>query len=213
LCPQFFTVKSTNNILTYILLVAVAGLYVLHFSGASNDANSEDVQSTDSVVVSEPELKSGPIYYVNTDTVWAEYDYVKEILSMMEKKQSSYESQLENRLRGFEQEVAEFQQKGPLMSEMEVRIKQQDLIQKEQELGQLRQELELKMMQEEEEWNKKLRNKIVTYIDDYTSDRSYDYILGYAQTSNIILANDSLDLTEDIVNGLNAQYEEENKKE
>ena len=79
------------------------------------------------------------------------------------------------------------------MSEVELQIKQRDLMRKEGELSKLKEEMEIKIMTEEKEWNDKLRAKIVGYIDEYTKDRNYDYILGFSVTSIIILANDSLD--------------------
>ena len=66
-------------------------------------------------------------------------------------------------------------------------------------------------MQEEKQWNDELREKIIAYIDSHTVNRQYDYILGYSIQSNIILANDSLDLTKDVIRGLNEQYDKTKK--
>ena len=153
--------------------------------------------------------KKGQIYYVNTDSVWQQYQYVQEITEQLESKKLQYENQLDKQLRQFEAEVNDFRSKGPMMTEVEVQIKQRDLVRKESELAKMGEELERKFLSEEKEWNDKLRKRIIDFIDQVTKERSYDYILGYSLTSNIILANDSLDLTDEVISGLNVSYQQE----
>ena len=188
----------------YILLAGVLGLYIIQFTNTGGTVENPGL--IDSTAVETNSSKQGLIYYVNTDTIWDQYDYVQDALSELGSRKKQYESRLEKQYRTFEAEVNEFQQRGSLMSEVELQIKQRDLMRKEGELTKLKEELEIKILTEEKEWNDKLRAKIVGYIDSYTQDRKYDYILGYSITSNIILANDSLNLTSDILNGLNEDY-------
>ncbi|MEQ9063168.1 MAG: OmpH family outer membrane protein [Vicingaceae bacterium] len=195
--------KTTERILLYTLLIAVVPLYIFHFQGHSEESMDT---ANDSLVEAAIEAKNGKIYFVNTDSIWANYSYVKDAMAEMTRKKSQYEGRLEKQYREFEAEVGQFQQKGSSMSEIELQLKQRELVRKETELGKLREELELRMMQEEKEWNDKLRAKIVSSIEKYTADRSYDYVLGYSIQSNIILANDSLDLTADVLKGLNDEY-------
>lgn len=200
--------KSIEKYLIYILLLAVAGLYVLHFTTPQSEEN-HSASNLDTLSGSDKTEKKGRIYYVNTDSVWQQYQYVQEITKQLESKKIQYENQLEKELRQFETEVNDFRSKGPMMSEVEVQIKQRDLVRKESELGKMGEELERKFLSEEKEWNDKLRKKIIDYIELVTKEKSYDYILGYSLTSNIILANDSLDLTAQVVSGLNESYQQE----
>jgi outer membrane protein len=188
----------------YILLAAVLGLYIIQFS--NTDQTVDNIELSDSSAVETNTPKQGLIYYVNTDTIWDQYDYVQDALAELGSRKKQYESRLEKQYRSFEAEVTEFQQRGSTMSEVELQIKQRDLMRKEGELNKLKEELEIKILTEEKEWNDKLRAKIVGYIDSYTQDRNYDYILGYSITSNIILANDSLNLTSAVLSGLNEDY-------
>lgn len=180
------------------------GLYVLHFSSSKSEEENQTVN--ESTAVGTTTLKHGVIYYVNTDTIWDKYAYVHDAMANLEERKNQYEGRLEKQFRTFESEVKEFQQTGGGMSEVEQQIKQRDLMRKESDLTKLKEELEQKIMREEKEWNDKLRTKIIGYIDDFTKDRNYDYILGYSITSNIILANDSLNLTKEILDGLNQEY-------
>jgi len=189
-------------------------LYVIQFTGNSPEDVTTEAMAADTLSSEGKGEKSGRIYYVNTDTVWGKYQFVVDVTNRLQNKQSQYEGQIQRELQNFEREVTDFREKGAMMSEVEVQIKQRDLMRKEQELQKMSEDLELRFMNEEKEWNDKLRKKIVDYIREKTSDRSYDYILGYSIASNIIIANDSLDLTSEIVNGLNIDYEmEQSQKE
>jgi len=207
--------KTLDKYLIYFLLAAVAGLYFLHFNSTSTSTSSDPVSEIEIDTLKAPSKgeKTGRIYYVNTDSVWGKYDFVVEVTARLERMKAQYEAQMEKQLRDFEREVQEFRQKGPMMSEVEVQIKQQALVRKETELGKLSEQLEMKFMQEEKVWNDKLRSRIIDFINEHTKDMSYDYVLGYSISSNIILANDSLDLTDAVIQGLNEAYEFENTSE
>lgn len=204
--------KNLEKYLVYVLLGAVFILFFLQFrnrsgnQSASNELISANTEKTGA-------SKAGRIYYVNTDTVWDKYEYVQEITNLLNVKKKQYEERMERELRTFERDVNEFREKGMSMTEMEVQIKQKDLMRREGELSQLKEELETKFLEEEKEWNDKLRADIISFIEEKNQNRSYDYILGYSVSSNIILANDSLNITDEIVEGINAKYAEKNKTE
>ncbi len=187
----------------------MVGLYIIQFSSPSGDPVKDDM-SSDTLISQTKGEKTGRIYYVNTDSVWGKYKYVQEITDMMEGKKAQYTAQVERQVRDFEMQVNDLRQKAATMGDMELQIKQRELMSREAELQKMGEELEMRFIQEEQEWNEKLRDKIVNYIDDATKDRSYDFILSYSDiTSAIVLANDSLDLTDEIVEGLNRQYDAE----
>ena len=56
--------------------------------------------------------------------------------------------------------------------------------------------------------NEEVRKNVVDYVAEYNKTGQYNYILTYTDSPGgfLILANDSLDITNDILNGLNAQY-------
>ena len=184
-------------------------LYIVHFSKSPSENPVDEVPVDSLAVADESPQKTGRIYYVNTDSVWNNYEFVIKATKDLESRKDQLEGQLEREVKQFEQEVTDFRTKGPSMSDVEVQIKQRDLMRKEAELQKLGEELETKFLMEEKGWNDKLRSKIIEYIKGHMNDRPYDYVLGYSLTSNIIIANDSLDLTGEIIQGLNTEYAKE----
>lgn len=195
-----------ERLVLYGIVVALGLLYIIHYAA---DSASDTTQADSAITLS----GNGRIYYVNTDSVWDKYLYVREVLEMLNKKKAAYENQMKGELQKFERDVVEFREKGTTMTGMEAQIKQRDLARRESELSMLKEDLEGRFFNEEREWNDKIRAKIIGFIDSLTADKPYDYILGYAENSNIILANDSLDLTGMIIEKLNTEYKSAQKPE
>jgi outer membrane protein len=58
------------------------------------------------------------------------------------------------------------------------------------------------------------RKTLTAYVNEYNKTGQYNYILTYSEApgSPMLLGNDSLDITNDILEGLNAQYKEKKGK-
>ena len=56
--------------------------------------------------------------------------------------------------------------------------------------------------------NEEVRKTVIDYVKEYNKNGEYNYILTYTAGPGgvVILANDSLDITNEIITGLNAQY-------
>jgi len=114
----------------------------------------------------------------------------------LQKKQSQYEADASY----FQEQV----QKGAL-SEASAQEIYNKLMQKEQDLYQLREQYSQQMMQMEAEMNKKLLDKVSDFLNK-NNNFSYDYILNYTYNGDILLTNPDYDITSFVVEGLNKQY-------
>ena len=82
------------------------------------------------------------------------------------------------------------------------------IIKKEQEFVKLRDELYMQLESENMARSKELRDSINSYILEHNQTKGYDFILTKIG-DNILYANSTLDITMEIVEGLNKRY---NKK-
>jgi len=157
--------------------------------------------------------KESPIQlrYVNSDTIWAKYDFVDELRKNLADKQEEYRFDLERKITAFQKEIADFQEKAATMSQFEGHQKQKQLMEKEQELGRLQEELSIKLMEMEDKMKRDLRNNILKYLEKY-KEREIDIIFDYSTNSSVLMVEDSLDLTNEVLKGLNEMYQN-NKKE
>lgn len=148
------------------------------------------------------------IVYINLDTVMYRYNLAIEINKEMISKEAKTSSILESKRKKIEQEVAQFEYKcnAKIFTNEESYIKERDAImQKETEYIKLRDELFYELENENIARNKELRDSINNYIQEYNSVKGYDFILTKIG-DNILFANSALDITNEIVEGLNNRY-------
>ena len=80
------------------------------------------------------------------------------------------------------------------------------LAQEEQSLMQRKQKHSLDLTKREQELGAKLQAKISDYLKKYSSEFNYSYIITTGGMSNVLYASDSLNITDEIIEGLNADY-------
>lgn len=203
--------KNISLLLNVVLIIAVAVLYYLHFAGQAPQREETTEHDTAAGL---PVFMDMPIYYVNTDTLSAHYEFAKELEKELRQKQDQSEDKFEKEAKRFEKQVMEFQENARFMTQDEGKRKQEELMAREQELAQLEQELSIRLREDQEKLNRELRERIIKYIRDSRKNRNFSYILGYSKMeNNILVGHDSLDITREMLKGLNAEYEESKKNE
>lgn len=196
---------NCNTIMLGVLLVAVAVLYVLHFTGigAHNGKTNPDAKAP--VVAADGVLK---IAYVNSDTLLAKYEYAKD----MEKELQAYKSAKEN---SYTQQMTQFQndynnylKTGDQLTLTQQQAKEAELKQRAEKLSGLEQQLAGQVMERQMSENTKLLNAIFAYIREYNeANQQFDVILRKTfNDSPTLYMNPGMDITDEIVNGLNEEY-------
>ena len=82
-------------------------------------------------------------------------------------------------------------------------------MQEQQNHLQLRDELSLQLSEEEQVSNRKLIEALMVYLKEYNMDYNYQFIFSNSFGDNLLFANDDLDITNSVLEGINAQYESE----
>ena len=135
--------KGTSLIVSIVLFIAVAILYVLHFSGGGKSEN--DVESGGKAVINRGGLK---IAYVKADSVIVNYSLAEDLHDDFTKKQEAFTTEYGTKRQTFERDAAAFQEKlqrGGFLSEQSA-VKERDrLVGIEQEVLKMDQELSTKL--------------------------------------------------------------------
>ena len=208
--------KNSSIILNIVLVIAVAFLYYLHFSGTnstSSKLNSADT-SASHVSVQAKEIKSSKIVYVNADTLFAKYEYVKELRKEAEGKQARLESIYKDKAQKLQTDYMELQQKassGALSSD-QAKTAEEDLMRRKGELDGMERQLG-ELANETAQKNLVLQGKVNKFLKEYNSKGSYNYILAFTNSGgSVLFGNDSLDITREVLDGLNLQYNADESK-
>lgn len=195
--------KKVNLILNIVLVLAVAALYVLHFTGNSkteNTASTEDSRIT---------AGSGDIVYINLDTLVNQYDMYNDLRTELESKVSAIENDLNKKGRALENDMKSFQekyQKG-LLTRSQMETMQNDLMARDQEFRNLTQQKQMELAEEESVMYNRVIDAIKTYVDNYNREKQFSLILTTTATTNsVINGNQGRNITGEVLNGLNQEY-------
>ena len=86
------------------------------------------------------------------------------------------------------------------------------LTSKEQQLLRYRDVVQQQAQQENERLTKAVLEEINSYIKEYGKEKGYTFILGATAGGNIVYAAPGTDVSEDVLKGLNAQYDNQHPK-
>lgn len=188
-----YILKQASLILNAILILAVAYLYYLQFSKNSQEEN---------VAISGPAMNA-KIVFVNSDSLMDNYGLFKDMLESMGSKRDSLDKVLMNKGSLLEKEIKDYQERAAGMSTGERQLREESLMKKQQALMEERDMLLEKLKDEETELTDSIHSDLMSYLKVFNKVHGYDFILGYSRGGGILLASDSLDITKQVVKGLN----------
>lgn len=190
---------NLSIVFNVILAVALVVLYVLHFSGKS----SSEMATSSTGAVNPSNLS---IAYVNSDSLLKNYDYFKELEKQLLAKRDKLNSEYQNRAEGLQREIGNFQSTAGNMTISQAKAVEEDLRKKQQNLMMYQEQLGQQLMGEEAKMNADLYDKVSDYLADYGKNKNLQIVLTYTKGSGVLYANDSLDITKEIIAGLNDEY-------
>jgi outer membrane protein len=183
-----------STLLHSLCILAVAVLYYLHFSKSSSSA-SADLPN---------HQKNQAILYLNTDSLLISYTLFQESKKQLEDKQAKLEADMQGKAQMLEKEVMQFQQQYGGMTQSQVDARKEQLGKKEQDLMALREQLANELMVDEQALNKNIYDSIQGYLKRFTAGKNIQFIMGYSPGGSVLFANDSLDITHQVIEGLNS---------
>ncbi len=197
--------KSKLNIaLTVVNLVMLAGLIVLYFIILGPRKGEPGNQA----LVQKSAQGGVTVAYVNSDSIMAHYDLVKSMRNTLETKTAALENELKRKQSSFEKDAAYFQEQvsKQTISEASAQEIYAQLMAEQQKLYELREQYSAELSRQEYELNLVLIDSLNNFLERYNRRMNFDYIFSHARGGNILTANDSLDITEEVLRQLNTEY-------
>jgi len=148
------------------------------------------------------------IAYVEVDSLMTQYNFAKDYSVTLQKKSNNARNTLNQKGNALQAAMANFQQKlnNNGFQSREQAASQQAAIQRQQnDLQELQARLENELASETAKFNETLRDSLQNFLKSYNKDKKFDLILSKAG-DNILMGNKKLDITQDVINGLNKRY-------
>ncbi len=190
--------KNISLAINAILLVAVAVLYYLHFSGPKSPA----LTSTTSV----GDLK---IAYISSDTLLKYYDYFKVNRDKLQAKGQRLDQDLKSRAQGLQNEFETYQRNSGNLTIGQARAVEEDLGKKRQNLQLYQESLSQEIQVDQEKMTKDLYDRVTAYLKKYGQEKGLEVVLKFDAASDLLYGDDRLDISKEVVKGLNDLYKTE----
>lgn len=195
--------KNTSLILSVISLVAVVAFGILTLTKSEKKSDVQAEGEASEVVASK-----GDIVYVDLDRILVEYDMANDLRSVVETKVQNIQAEVNRRGKKLENEVREFQNKidKGLMTRSVAEVQGQKLQQQEVEFNNYAAQKQQEIQEEQLVMMNQLGDAIQTYIQKYNEEKQFAMILTNSGGAPVITADASLDITDDVLAGLNEEY-------
>lgn len=182
-----------------------AALALTGFNSCNQTANAPASQAEQPQVA----VSGLKIAYIDVDSLLANYEFWKDLSEQMTQKAENYRLLLAEERNKFEKDVDDFNRKlqnNVYSSAERAQSEQNRLAKKQQDLEEKIAKYNNELSLEDSQNMQKVSEKIDKYIREYNKTHGYNLIINKA---SLLLADDGMNITAEILNGLNADYNSE----
>lgn len=185
----------------FLALVAVA-VSATMLTSCNNAPKENDTEAK--ATPTSQELK---VAFVEVDSIMTQYKFAKEYQDILQKKAQNIQNTLASKQQALESAATKLQQdyQANALTQEQAQTRQVAIQRQSNDLQALNQRLSNEFQTETEKFNDALRDSIQHYLVAYNKDKQYSLILTKAG-DNILLADKALDITNEVIAGLNKAY-------
>ncbi|WP_281228723.1 OmpH family outer membrane protein [Flavobacterium aquiphilum] len=151
---------------------------------------------------------SSQLVYVDVNKLITGYEKTKVAKAEFDKKANLMRSNVDSLVANWQKELKNYEKERTTFSPKELKLKQELLTNKQQQINGYQEAIQKKIQEEDKRVTQTVINDINDYIKEYGKDHNYKIIFGASGGGNIMYADESTDLTEEVLKGLNAEYGE-----
>ena len=197
--------KNSNYIINGILVVAVIVLFILQFTGKKTNAKRSEMTE----LVTDSTGFHLPVAFIRTDSLLPKYKFFNDLNEAYIKKVEDRKLAVNQRADLLNKAVLEFQQKAQMnafISQERASQEQDRLIKQKQDLDNFTDQVSKELSLEQAKMLQQVTDTIIASLKIYNTPQKYQLIFSNAGTDNILYADDSYDITNDVIDFLNARY-------
>lgn len=200
--------KNLVNISLVFSVIAILGLVFLFVMEFTDSDEPEETQNA--MVMPLSSNGSNSIVFINSDLILEEYVLVDKLAKQLENERKKKDADFSARQRTYEEDAQYFQQQvqQQKISEQSAQQIYEKLMMEQQELMELQDQYTAELAQKEFQMNLVLLDSVRNFVTRLNKTYNFDYILSYNTAGNVILAKDTFDITQPVLEGLNKEYNE-----
>lgn len=202
--------KNAAVVLSSLSLVGVIILFVLFFSHKKEGGITGVPAATTAATGG-----SLRIAYVNVDTLESKYERMKVKTEEFKKRQEQMETELQRSYQQMQSDAAEVQKKAQAgtLTQSEYQAAEKRLSQMQQSFQTRKESLTDQLLKDKDDFNKDLKERLDAFLVEYNKVHHFDYVFYYSSgVSSLLYVNKDLEITKDVVEGMNERAKSEDKK-
>jgi outer membrane protein len=203
---QSVLMKKINLLVSVLTIVALAAC-----NSEKSQNNNAKTENNSNKITTDNNLDKS-IVYVNSDSLLLGYEFYKKATKDIEVKKNEFSKDIEGQANTFQNKVLKAQQNAQSMTLGEIENTKKTLAAEEQRLMQYRDALMQNLANQEKDLVEKINKNIDEYMKRYAEKNGYKMILGYKQGVTVWYADARLDVTKDVLKGLNEEYNNQGKE-
>lgn len=146
------------------------------------------------------------LVYVDVNKLLEGYKRTKIVRAEFEGKVKTMNANVDSLMVDWQNELKAYEKERSKMSKKELELKQQLLSNKQQQINNYQQAVQKQIQEEDKKVTQTVINDINDYVNEYGNEHHYKIIFGASGAGNIMHADKTTDLTEKILEGLNAEF-------
>lgn len=156
----------------------------------------------------------GAIVYFNLDTILNDYDMANDLRSVVETKVNSINQEVTRRRNKIEKDIKAFSDKlnKGLITQSVAQTQNQKLVEQQQSFETYAGQKQQEILEEQQVMMNQIADAINNYITEFNADGKYAMIIatqGDILSTPVVAADPALDITDILLEGLNAAYVKE----
>jgi outer membrane protein len=161
-------------------------------------------------VVTADNKSASAVVFVNSDSLVNNYEYFKAVRVKLQDLSQKAQAEIAVKGQAFQKEVAVYQKTASSLTPVQKATTEKRLAKKQQDLEALGQNTQRQLQEQSAEENSKLYDRIAAYLKNYTKLKGYKIVLTYSKASpSMLYGDESLDVTKEVLVGLNDEYKKE----
>lgn len=171
-------------------------------------SNNGSAGSVTAVLDSLGAAQSGQLAYVDMDTIVLKYDMYTALSQEFETKASKADADLSARQRSLERDLIDYQEKAQkgLLTRLQMQTTEENLTKKQQDFMAQREQVLATLGEEERVMLNQVHYSITEFMKEFNKDYRYAMIVSTSAGSPVLHANPALDITKEVLAGLNKKY-------
>lgn len=193
-----------------IITFGIAGVMLAFFAASCSSTAEKKAEKSTKVEQTGKIDSSLTIAFYYQDSIATQFDFYREIDSIVKEKQLAFQKEYESKVRSFQNYQAEIQKRyeNNEITGYEIDDIKKTMAQKQQSIQTFQTQKGGALQTEVMKYNIALSNKIDAAAKEFSKENNIDLLLYYQQGGQITYINNAYDVTEQFINYLNNREKE-----